>query len=99
MRSDSASPLGDRSHGHSAGTSGWLSYLSRPPRPPTVVINPANDTEFEATVKSRLPDVTTPEALEEALRSQYPDVVIHRRELSSEPMTIWYVYRDGRWRR
>jgi hypothetical protein len=63
------------------------------------VINPANDTEFEANVKTLVPDASSPEALEQALRSEYPRVVVHRRELSSEPITIWYVYRDGRWRR
>lgn len=78
---------------------GWLSQFSRPSRPPMLVINPANDGEFGAHVKSLLPQVNSPNALEEALRPQYPQVVVHRRELSSEPITIWYVYRDGRWHR
>jgi hypothetical protein len=64
-----------------------------------VVINPAIDGEFAAQVNSHLPNAGSPEALEQALRAQYPQVVVHRRELSSEPITIWYVYRDGRWRR
>ena len=98
MGSDSATPLGDRSRGPWPGTN-WASLLSRANRAPTVVINPADDTEFEAFVKSLVPDASTPESLEEALRRQYPQVVVHRRELSSEPITIWYVYRDGRWQR
>lgn len=98
MSSDSATRLGNQSRSR-PGLSGWLSNFSRPQRAPTVVINPATDTEFEAHVKSLLPDVSTPESLEEALHEQYPLVVVHRRELSSEPITIWYVYRDGRWRR
>ena len=64
-----------------------------------VVINPADDTEFESHVKSLLPEMGSPDSLEVALRPQYPHVVVHPRVLSSEPITIWYVYRDGRWRR
>ena len=99
MRSDSVSPLGgNRANRQAHVTGSWLSHFSRPQRAPTVVLNPATDTEFEAHVKSLLPNMTSPESLEEALHEQYPRVVVHRRELSSEPMTIWYVYRDGRWR-
>ena len=97
MRDDSAAPVGDRSNRGRAGPGSWLSHFSRPNRP-VLVINPANDSEFEALVKSLLPNVTSPEKLEEALRREYPRVVVHRRELSSEPITMWYVYRDGRWR-
>jgi hypothetical protein len=98
MSSDSTSHLAGRALSQRIGMSNWLSQFSRPQRPPTLVINPANDSVFEATVKNRLREVATPEALQEALRSQYPEVVVHRRELSSEPITMWYVYRDGRWR-
>ena len=98
MGSDSTTPVGDRSRRPWPGTN-WSSHFSRANRAPTVVINPADDAEFEAFVKSVVPDVSTPESLEEALRQQYPQVVVHRRELSSEPITIWYVYRDVRWQR
>jgi hypothetical protein len=98
MRSDSPTPYGNREHRPASGPGGWISYFSRTQRPPTLVINPADDSDFEANVHSKLPDASNPEALQESLRSQYPLVVVHRRELSSEPITIWYVYRDGRWR-
>ena len=64
-----------------------------------LVINPAHDAEFESHVKSLLPEAGSPDMLEQALRPQYPQVVVRPRELSSEPITIWYVYRDGHWRR
>ena len=64
-----------------------------------LVINPAHDAEFESYVKSLVPEAGRPDLLEQALRARYPEVVVRPRELSSEPVTIWYVYRDGRWRR
>jgi hypothetical protein len=39
----------------------------------------------------------TPAELQAALRPHYPDVLVRARELSSEPATVWYIYRDGRW--
>jgi hypothetical protein len=65
-----------------------------------VVINPADDRDFDAHVKSLVPRAgITPEWLQRELRDRYPEAVVHRRELSSEPIAIWYVYRDGRWKR
>ena len=98
MASDQARSVGDQPSKQRSGL-GWLSHFGRTQQPATVVINPVTDAEFEAHVKSLLPEVVTPESLEEALRPQYPRVVVHRRELSSEPITMWYVYRDGRWQR
>ena len=97
MRSDSPTPYGNR-HRTAFDLNAWISHLSRPSKPPTVVINPADDSDFEAHVKTQLPDAKDPEELQESLRTEYPRVVVHRRELSSEPISIWYVYRDGRWR-
>ena len=41
--------------------------------------------------------VTAPDAFQERLRERYPRAVVRQRELASEPFTIWYCYRDGRW--
>lgn len=67
---------------------------------PTLVINPADDLEFERLARSLLPEVGwSPEGLERLLSHRFPRVVVHRRELSSERIEMWYVYRDGRWTR
>jgi hypothetical protein len=67
---------------------------------PTLVINPTDDLEFERLARSLLPQVGwSPEGLERLLSQKFPRVVVHRRELSSERIEIWYVYRDGRWTR
>jgi hypothetical protein len=67
---------------------------------PTLVINPADDLEFERLARSLLPEIGwSPQGLERMLSDRYPRVVVHRRELSSERSEIWYVYRDGRWTR
>jgi len=67
---------------------------------PTLVINPADDMDFERLARSLLPEVGwSPEGLERLLSQRFPRVVVHRRELSSERIEIWYVYREGRWTR
>jgi len=64
---------------------------------PILVINPRSDTAFVDHVHEELDGLQRPEDLAKRLRARYPDVVVHRRELSSEPVAVWYVYRDGRW--
>lgn len=41
--------------------------------------------------------IDDPAILQVRLRERYPDAVVRPRELSSEPVVIWYVYRDGHW--
>ena len=66
--------------------------------PTALVLNPRNDADFVAFAEAVLADgVTTPQAFQERLRMRYPDAVVRERELASEPYTIWYCYRDGRW--
>jgi hypothetical protein len=43
-----------------------------------------------------LPNVD-PMSLQSRLRERHPAATVHVRLLSSEPSTVWYVYRDGRW--
>ena len=76
---------------------------SRPMRrsvavPTALVLNPRNDASFVAFAEAALADgVTTPEDFQVRLRARYPQAVVRLRELASEPFTIWYCYRDGRW--
>ena len=68
------------------------------PTRPTLVINPRHDTGFTARVHVLLDaGADTPATLEAALRAEYPQVTVRERGLSSEPATVWYIYRDGRW--
>ena len=41
--------------------------------------------------------LTDARAAVERLAVDYPAVTVHRRELSGEPLEVWYVYRDGHW--
>lgn len=76
----------------------WLSQMRRPRLTPTVVINPADDSEFASHVRAVLPTAGwSPDGLQRMLSRHYPRVAVHRRELSSEPIEVWYVYRDGHW--
>ncbi|HET8784169.1 MAG TPA: hypothetical protein VFM38_00925 [Candidatus Limnocylindrales bacterium] len=65
---------------------------------PILILNPRHDTEFVERVR-RIEEngLHVPGDLSQALRAWYPDVVVRPRELSSEPIVVWYVYRDGRW--
>jgi hypothetical protein len=68
--------------------------------PSAVVLNPRTDHEFVTYAESLLADGDlTPETFEARLRERYPLAVVRPRELASEPFTIWYCYRDGRWTR
>lgn len=67
-----------------------------PPRP-SVLCNPVDDIVFQRVVESLLVGASSAEDLQVALRSSYPRALVRPRELSSEPVTVWYAYRDGRW--
>ena len=65
---------------------------------PTLVINPMTDRTFVALAEELAEGgVATTEALESALRVRYPRAAVHARDLAGEPITMWYVYRDGHW--
>ena len=66
---------------------------------PLLVVNPRTDASFVAFVREqidRLRDLD-PQSLQFRLRERHPTATVRARELSSEPSTIWYVYRDGHW--
>ena len=68
------------------------------PNEPTLVLNPRRDLEFVAFAEATLRNgVRTPEAFQARLRERYPQAVVRQRDLASEPFTIWYCYREGRW--
>ncbi len=65
---------------------------------PTLIANPVTDREFVAAAEGHVAaGVRTTSELQARLRVGYPQTVVHARELSGEPVTVWYVYRDGRW--
>jgi hypothetical protein len=66
---------------------------------PVLVVNPRTDIAFVAFVREQFDHVGDgdPMALETRLRARHPAATVHARLLSSEPSTVWYVYRDGRW--
>jgi hypothetical protein len=63
-----------------------------------LITNPDHDDEFRAVAHAALDaGASSPAALQAALRDRYPQAVVHPRELSTEPRTVWYVYREGHW--
>jgi hypothetical protein len=64
---------------------------------PILVLNPRQDLSFVERARELLTPSIAPESLQAALREHYPDAVVRVRVLASEPHTVWYVYRDGRW--
>jgi PAS domain-containing protein len=61
-----------------------------------IVSVPSTDAAFASAVGDRLASaaVATETDLEDALRPLYPWATVRARELSSERLTTWYVYRD-----
>jgi len=65
---------------------------------PRLVVNPPSDAEFVAFAhRIAEPGEVSTDDFERRLRVEYPGAVVRARELASEPILIWYVYRDGRW--
>lgn len=65
---------------------------------PILVVNPADDDVFGSFARVLVNHgASTTDELERRLRPLYAKAVVHARELSSEPLVIWYVYRDGQW--
>ncbi len=65
---------------------------------PVLIMNPRDDHEFVERARAAVADgAADPAALADQLRVWYPAVIVRPRELSSEPVVVWYVYRDGHW--
>lgn len=59
---------------------------------PVLIVNPPADGPFSALAEHELDvDGHDRQAFEARLRRHYPLTVVHARELSGEPTTIWYV--------
>jgi hypothetical protein len=65
---------------------------------PVLVVNPRTDAAFVAFVHEQVDGLreVDPLSLQSRLRERHPAATVHARLLSSEPTTVWYVYRDGR---
>lgn len=65
---------------------------------PDLLVNPRHDQVFESVAEglSSRPGAS-PASLQAALRTSYPNAIVHARDLSGEPRAVWYVYRDGHW--
>jgi hypothetical protein len=64
---------------------------------PVLIINPRSDTAFVDAVQAAVDGVDDPGELQRRLRERHAHAVVRPRDLSSEPVTVWYVYRDGHW--
>jgi hypothetical protein len=65
---------------------------------PVLVINPRHDGALRERANQAVADgAQSPQALAAALRPDYPEIVVHRRELVGERTSVWYVYREGHW--
>jgi hypothetical protein len=77
---------------------GYFNDARDRPRRPVIVANPADDGTFRSLIDSMLlSGASSPEALEELLRTRYPNSVVRPRGLAGERTEVWYVYRDGHW--
>jgi hypothetical protein len=75
-----------------------LSTRSRWSVRPILIVNPRSDVRFAQLVAELTADgMPDPVDLQARLRAEHPRAVVRRRELSSESIEMWYVYRDGRW--
>jgi hypothetical protein len=73
--------------------------MQRPRHPAALVLNPTADEQFRRDVEHAIRDgASDPDRLAAALQTAYPRVVARRREISDEPLEVWYVYREGSWR-
>ena len=64
---------------------------------PQLRVNPAADGDFRRDAEAALSESKTPAGLEALLRGRYPRAIVRVRELASETLSIWYVYREGHW--
>ena len=73
--------------------------MQRPRLPAALVLNPTADEQFRRDVEQAIREgASDPDRLAAALRPGYPRAVARRREISDEPLEVWYVYREGSWR-
>ena len=66
-------------------------------RPPTLIVNPADDADFRRDADAALRGGGSAGDLQERLRRDHPRAVVREREIAGEVRVVWYVYRDGHW--
>ncbi len=65
---------------------------------PVLFLNPADDHVFRRSVDDAMADGSIGATeLQRRLRSEFPRAVVRPRDLASERLTVWYVYREGHW--
>jgi hypothetical protein len=62
-----------------------------------LILNPSSDEDFRRFVEERARGAASPAELQAQLRAVYRKAIVRARDLSDEPISVWYVYRDGRW--
>lgn len=68
------------------------------PTRPVLILNPRDDAGFTDLAEALVAEgIATAGALQARLRERFPAAAVRPRELSSEQITVWYVYRDGHW--
>ncbi len=60
-------------------------------------VSPAGDAEFGALAQRLAREAPDQAEFERRLRDRYPAAVVRSRDLSGEPASTFYVYRDGHW--
>lgn len=65
---------------------------------PVLFLNPADDPAFRRSVDVAMAEASIgPSDLQRRLREEFPRAVVRPRDLASERLAVWYVYRDGHW--
>jgi hypothetical protein len=64
---------------------------------PVLFVDPSSDDAFSVAAERALVGAHSIDRFTALLRETYPRVEVHPREISGEPVTIWYVYREGHW--
>jgi hypothetical protein len=62
-----------------------------------LTVNPKADGEFEALAQRLAQEAPDRADFERRLRVRYPAAVVRPRDLTGEPASTFYVYRDGLW--
>ena len=67
---------------------------------PVLIASPRDDAVFLAFAERLVANgAAAAELLQAAIRVRYPKAVVRERDLAGERIVVWYVYRDGRWKR
>ena len=72
--------------------------MSESRQPPLLFLNPADDEAFRQRVDELMANGPPGSSeLEKRLRADFPRAIVRPRDLASEQLRVWYIYRDGHW--